>query len=172
MPAPLDPAKRAAIADAIRAGGMSRNAIARALGVSAGMVSKVARELEEAGQVDTAFDRSNTETATRAAQVDNAARRAALEAEFLKVAEEELARRDQPVKWGNFGGRDNTYAEVELPAPTFGMRSTLVATAARAVKAAADLAGTAGNGAVAESVRLLEALAGVDPAPDPTSEAA
>lgn len=144
MPPPLDPVKRAAIEDAIRSGGMSRNQIAREHEVAQGTVSRIARALEAAGEPP-AFDRAAVEAATQARAKDNAQRRADLEAEFLAVAAEQLAQRDRPCVWGNFGGKENTYAEQELERPTFGMVSTLVSTAARAAKAAADLAAGGDN---------------------------
>jgi transposase-like protein len=68
MPAPLDPAKRQAIADAIRAGG-HRNAIARTHGVSPSTVTGIAKQ----EGIDGAFDRAATKKATEAARVDAAA---------------------------------------------------------------------------------------------------
>ena len=129
--------------------------------VAAGTVTRYARALEQAGRLDTpaAFDRTKVEAATRARAKDNAARRADLEAEFLQVAAEELARRDAPVTWGNFGGKDNTYEEVELPRPTFGMRGTLVTTAARATKAALDLAAAARDTGTERAGTLLDQIA-------------
>lgn len=79
MPAPLDASKRAAILTDIKAGKLSRNAIARAHGVSSSTVTKLARDTGDA----TAFDRSQTEKATRAVEIDNRARRAIIAAELL-----------------------------------------------------------------------------------------
>ena len=68
MPPPLDPDKRAAIADAIRAGG-TRNGIARQHNVSGRTVTKIAEE----DDLDTsAWDRVQTERATEAARLDMA----------------------------------------------------------------------------------------------------
>ena len=71
------------------------------------------------------------------------------------MAAEQLAKRDAPCVWGNFGGKENTYAEQELERPTFGMVSTLVSTAARAAKAAADLGSTGDNPAEQGRVAVL-----------------
>lgn len=150
MPAPLDPAKREAIEADVRAGNLSRNRIAKAHGVGTSTVSRIAAALAEQG-VPT-FDRSSTAAATRAAQVDNAERRARLEAEFLRRAEAELAQCDEPVIVGQFGGRDNTWAEREFDRAPHNVRSTLVSTAQRAAKAAADLA-LVGAGDPAEQAR-------------------
>jgi transposase-like protein len=73
VPAPLDPDKRAAIAQAIRDGG-TRNAIARDHDVAQSTVSRIA---EQEGLVD-AFDRSEIKRATEAKQADLAAQRAQL----------------------------------------------------------------------------------------------
>lgn len=73
MPAPLDPAKRAAIAADIRAGGTGRNAIAKKHGVSGSVVGKIAA----AEGIDGPWDRSQTKAATVAAQVDAVSERVA-----------------------------------------------------------------------------------------------
>lgn len=67
MPAPLDPDKRNAIADAIRAGG-TRNQIARDHGVSGATVTSIAKT----ENLTDAFDRSATKEATAASVVDGA----------------------------------------------------------------------------------------------------
>jgi hypothetical protein len=77
MPAPLDPAKRAAIIGAIRAGG-HRNAIAREHNVSPSTVTGIAKT---EGMAD-AFDRTSMKRATEARQADLAAERVRL-AELL-----------------------------------------------------------------------------------------
>lgn len=81
MPPPLDPAKREAIADAIRAGG-TRNAIARDHDVSPSTVTGIAKTLEADEPGVVAFDRSATKTATAARSTDLAGRKAHL-AELL-----------------------------------------------------------------------------------------
>ena len=79
MPEPLAPARRAAIADDIRAGRLGCNAIARLHGVSPGTVSKIAR------QEGHFFERSiHTATATRAHQIDCAAARLEKEIELTE----------------------------------------------------------------------------------------
>lgn len=74
MPAPLAPKLRAAILADIDAGELSRNATARKHGVSVSTVSRIA---DQEGRTD-AFDRSDTENATKAKVADLAARRAEL----------------------------------------------------------------------------------------------
>lgn len=73
MPPRLPDDKRAAILADIQAGTKSRNQIARDRGVSVSTVTKLA---QESGNAD-AFDRSQTKSATAAAQADNRAKRAA-----------------------------------------------------------------------------------------------
>lgn len=160
MPAPLDPAVSAAILDAVKAGGRSRAAIAREHGVSAATVGNIARR---AGVVD-AFDRSATAAATTAALVDNASRRAALETKLLQRAEAELAECDAGMFVGQFGGKDNVWSEKWFDKAPHNVRSTLVATAARALKAAADLAAGSADGVNAHTRSLLEQLAESEPA--------
>jgi len=104
VPPPLDPAKRAAIAEDIRAG-KARNAIARERGVSPATVSNIAREN------NLTFDRTLTETATRAKQIDNKARRAALAERLLDKATDLLDLMDEPYLVYAFGGKDNDYNE-------------------------------------------------------------
>lgn len=77
MPAPLDPAKREAIAADIRAGN-PRNEIARWHEVSGSTVTKIARELEAESPGVVAFDRSATKSATEARSTDLAAKKAEL----------------------------------------------------------------------------------------------
>lgn len=84
MPAPLDPARREEIAQAIRdgAGTRSRNSIAREHNVSPSTVSKIA---EEAG-IENPFDRTLLARACEAKTVDNRARRAQLAEDHLSDA--------------------------------------------------------------------------------------
>lgn len=79
MPRRLDDTKRAAILTDIKTGAKPRNQIARDHGVSPSTVTGIARD---AG-LDTAFDRSAVESATRAKVADNAARRAQIVSDLL-----------------------------------------------------------------------------------------
>lgn len=81
MPAPLTEAKRKQIVT-LHAQGLSRNAIAREAGVSAGTVTNVCR----ANDLD--FDRSQTKKATAGKQIDARALRASLAGDALQVASE------------------------------------------------------------------------------------
>jgi hypothetical protein len=79
MPARIPDHTRAAILADIHAGTKGRNQIARDHGVSVGTVTKLA----QGDGVTTAFDRSETAKATRAAIEDNRSRRARIAAELL-----------------------------------------------------------------------------------------
>jgi hypothetical protein len=82
VPKPLDPQKRAAILDDIKAGGTCRG-IARKHEVSDASVRKIAKD---AGITD-AFSRAQTENATRARTADMKAQRAQLAADLLADAQ-------------------------------------------------------------------------------------
>lgn len=79
MASQLTPDERAAILADIQAGELSRNAIARKHKRGAATITDIAKT---AGLTD-AFDRSDTETATRARAADMKARRAVLAADLL-----------------------------------------------------------------------------------------
>lgn len=89
MPAPIDPAKRQAILDAIKAGAgqRSRADIAREFKVAASFVGKIASE----SGLDDVWDRTQTKKATEAAQVDLAARLIKQASRNAGVAEQILA---------------------------------------------------------------------------------
>lgn len=99
MPPPLDPDKRAAILQAIRAGGRSRGAIARDHDVSPSTVTNIAK----AAGLNTAFDRAQTKKATEAAQVDHKARLVALASRAAGVSENVIASMEQMTAedWAN-----------------------------------------------------------------------
>ena len=88
MPKPLPEDKRAAILADIQAGEKSRNQIARDHGVGVATVSNIAKA---AGLAD-AFDRSQTEKAARAREVDAKALRAQLKLDLLEDAQKLRAR--------------------------------------------------------------------------------
>jgi AraC-like DNA-binding protein len=109
---PIDPAKRQRILE-LHATGLSRNEIAREAGVSGSTVSKVC---SEAGLT---FDRTKTVAATKALVADAKHRRAELAEHLLDDADRLRRQLWEPAKAFSFGGRDNTYNEVELDKPTF-----------------------------------------------------
>lgn len=108
MPAPLDPDKRAAIAQAIRDGN-GRNEIARFFEVSPGSVSNIARE---EGLTD-AFDRTATERATEAARLDMAAWRASFAQRLAQRAEwvEDRFDEQQPTVIGTKEGAEIVWTD-------------------------------------------------------------
>jgi transposase-like protein len=128
VPAPLDPVLRAAIAEAIKAGG-KRNEIAREHSVSPSTVSKIARDDGLTG----AFDRSQTKNATEAARVDNAALRASTSRRFLEEANRFLDDLHKPHTAYNFGGKDNTFNSKEFPEPPVTDKRNLITAAAVAI---------------------------------------
>lgn len=79
MPAPLDPEKREAIEQAIRDGG-NRNAIGREHGVAGSTVGRIAKQMEDRGDLNpgSAFDRANTKNARAALDEDQALQRSKL----------------------------------------------------------------------------------------------
>lgn len=83
MPPPLPAKKRAAILADIQAGAKSRNQIARDHGVSASTVTNIANDSGMAN----AFDRTQTENATRARAVDVKALREQLKLDLLDDAQ-------------------------------------------------------------------------------------
>lgn len=94
MPKPLDPAKREAVLADIKAGGKSRNEIAREHGVAASTVGKIA-----AGEgIADAFDRTHTLKGARAKQADNVAKRAQLQSDLLDDGQRVRARIWGPCK--------------------------------------------------------------------------
>lgn len=82
MPKPLSDTLRTAIAADIKAG-KPRNQIARDHGVSGSSVTKIAK----AEHLDGAFDRAQTNKATRARADDNAAKRTQLQSDLLDDAQ-------------------------------------------------------------------------------------
>jgi len=127
MPPRIPDTKREAIATDIHAK-LPRNEIARKHGVSGSTVSGIAREI---GSTE-AFDRSQTENATRAVQVDNAARRAELSRRFLEEAHAALDDLHAKTLVFAFGGRDNEYNERTLDKPPTADKRNLMIIAATA----------------------------------------
>ncbi|GAA1454152.1 hypothetical protein [Nocardiopsis tropica] len=117
--------QRASILEDIRAGGSCRG-IAKDHGVSPGSVTNIAKK---AGLSD-AFERADTEKATRARTTDMAALRAEISEKYLRKASELLDQMDQPHLVFSFGGKENTYNEAVLErAPTGDLRNLMTASA-------------------------------------------
>lgn len=109
---PLTDDERQAILNDIRAG-KPRNQTARDHQRSPATITKIAYD------AGLAFDRSATKSACDAKRVDNAARRTALVAALLEDADRLRLQMFAPTTVFNFGGRDNTYVERQVPEPTF-----------------------------------------------------
>jgi hypothetical protein len=101
--------------------------------MAAATVSGIARA------ADLQFDRADTELALRARLIDLATVREDLARKFLLRADESLEAMDSPTILGGFGGRDNTWNETLLDAPTYEQRQTLLRTAHMAAQKAVDL---------------------------------
>lgn len=129
MPAPLSDELRAAILADIRAGELSRNAIARTHGVGQGTVTLIARAAGES------FDRAarKTRSATLASTNDLRDRRARLAERLAAEAELLIDSLHKPHVAFNFGGKDNTYAEHEMAEPDVKAKQTILTAAAIAL---------------------------------------
>ena len=157
MPAPLAASRRAAILEDIRAGGKSRNQIARKHHVAASTVGRIAAE----EGVRDAFDRTNTLKGARAKAADNKAKRAQLQSDLLDDAQWVRARIHGPCKVV-VGGPDGAEI-VELDeAPLEGIKAgfTAIGIIVDMDRAYEKDAASSGGAAHAESVmgRLAVAL--------------
>jgi transposase-like protein len=153
MPAPLDPDKREAIAQAIRDGGR-RNEIARQHDVSPGTVSNVARE---EGLTD-AFDRTATERATAARNADVTARRSELKALLVEDAHRLRELLWEPCTVYKFGGKDNTLNSVDLEEPDFEGKRNLMTSVGIAVDKVEKLERLDLGGGIEEAAGLIRDL--------------
>lgn len=133
----------------LHAAGMTRNDIAREMGISGATVSKLAAD---AGLT---FDRTAVAAATKARQADLADRRSRLELKNLKVAEQLLDQINQPHLAFNFGGKDNTYTEKQLDRPPVRDVKDLVAAASIATTASLRIAALDTSNGVDEAKSML-----------------
>jgi transposase-like protein len=164
VPRPLADDIRAAILADIRAGKLSRNAIARKHGVGAATVTRLAQEA--AGP--TPFDRSKTVQATRAREADTAEARAALAARrtafavrLQGVAEAEADRLHAPTLYWDWGGKDHTYAQKVQPEPTAGDRRAILGSIAVALDKSLKLVPPTEDGAAESRSAISDLLAGL-----------
>lgn len=164
MPRPLADNVRAAILTDIRAGKLSRNAIAKKHGVGAGTVTRLAQDA--AGP--TPFDRSKTVQATRAREADTAearaelaARRTAFAVRLQGVAEAEADRLHAPTLYWDWGGKDHTYAQKVQPEPTAGDRRAIMGSIAVAVDKSLRLVPPTEDGAAESRSAISDLLAGL-----------
>jgi hypothetical protein len=91
--------------------GLGRNEIARQMDRPVGTVTLMAR------RVGVRFDNTNTEIAVEAARQRAALLRTQLSLRMLNDAEALLEQMWEPTRIGNFGGRNNTWSEVEVEQP-------------------------------------------------------
>ena len=108
----------------LHAAGLSRNDIVRTVGISAGSVTRIC---QAAGR---AFDRASTKDATLARTRDMAQARIDLAWRLEKAAVDMLDMIDRPFTVFNFGGKDNTFEQAELPSAPVEARRTIVTSAA------------------------------------------
>lgn len=153
MPPPLDPDKRAAIAQAIRGGGR-RNEVARAHGVSPSTVTTIAKH----EGIDGAFDRTATKRATEARNADVAAERARLKQLLVSDAHRLRELLWKPCTVYKFGGKDNTLNSVDLAEPDFEGKRNLMTSVGIAVDKVAALEKLDMGGGVEEAAGLIRDL--------------
>lgn len=127
MAAPLTDDDRERIRQ-LHAEGLSRNAIAEQLGRSAGVVSKICKQL------GLSFDRSATKAAVEAAVIDAKAKRTQLANDLLDDAAKIREQLWTPALVYSFGGRDNSYAEMWHDRPDFAAQLKIMQTVGLAVE--------------------------------------
>jgi len=151
VPKALDPAKRNAIIADIKAG-HQRNQIARDHTVSGSTVTKIAGQ---EGLTD-AFDRTQTENATRARGIDLAATRAALIERLYGIAGRMLDRVESPYTQIISGPAGAELVTTKLP-PLRDAQAGM-SSAAIALDKAARLEDRQGDGKVDQAKSLLGAM--------------
>lgn len=148
----------------LAATGMSRNDIARELGISAGSVTGIAKA------IGVGFDRSRTAVAVEARRIDCKTRRVALSARMLDEATALLDMLHQPFLAFAFGGRDNTYREHKLERPPTGDIRNLMQSASTAIGRHIDLEkvdAAAGSEDAKSMLTALGAALGIRAVDDP-----
>lgn len=83
--------------------------------------------------------RPRTKRACESTKLDNAARRAQLAADLLADAQQLRAQLFKPAMAHNFGGKDNTFEEHEIPQPTFADQRNIMAACRLASTTSMDL---------------------------------
>jgi transposase-like protein len=145
--------------------GVSLGHIAAELGRSKSTVSNWCR------RHNLTYDSTRTRAAAEAVTATNQEKRARLETRFLDEAANLLDELHRPHLAYNFGGKENTYAEHELPEPDITGKKALIQAAGTAVDKAVKLAEVdkASTGAQAgkSMVGALFAALAVTPIEDP-----
>jgi hypothetical protein len=145
---PLTDAEKARISELYEAGKSCR-AIATDTGRSPSTVAAYARKM------GLTFNTERTANATAAKQASNREKRATLESRFLDEAAKLLDQLSEPVLAYNFGGKDNTYEEHQLPEPDIKGKKDLIQAAGTAVDKAIKLAEADKAGAGAEAGKSM-----------------
>jgi hypothetical protein len=133
MPRSWGSAEDAQLRD-LHARGLSLNACVASMGWSLGTISNHAKKL------GLSWDRSKTKAATAAHVIDNKALRASTETRLLVKANEWLDQTSQPCTLRNFGGKDNTLAELDVDQPAFIDIKHLMSSASLALTASLRIA--------------------------------
>lgn len=152
MPPPLDPQLRADILRDIQDGQLSRNEIARRRNVSPSTVSKIAKD----SGTTAAFDRTQTVKATRAKQLDNAARRTDLIDRMYAMASHMLDRVESPYTQVITGPAGAEFVTTKLP-PLRDAQAGM-SSAAIAIDKAARMEAANGDSRVEQARSLLSGL--------------
>lgn len=148
---PLSDETRDAVAR-LHGQGYGCNAIARELGISAGSVSKIARDR------GLKFDRAATDLATRARTIDLAYTRTLLLQKMSVAASDLLDEIDGPYLVYAFGGRDNDYNEHLLDTPPVEVRRTALIAAGATVDRVAKYLDTRPDADLDEALSVLDRL--------------
>lgn len=154
MPPRMAPDKREAILKDIRAGGMSRNQVARKHGVSASVVGKIAAR---AGITD-AWDRTHALKGARAKAADNKAMRSQLQSDLLRDAQKLRGRAWSKYKVPLSGAEGIEVIELDLP-PLPDVRAAYTAIGICVDKDAAIERSAATGAGTAEAESLMGRLA-------------
>lgn len=136
----------------LHAAGKTRNQIGREIGRSPSTVSKLADKL------GLSFDRGPTAAATAAKTADLAARRVALAERLHDDAERLREQLWAPCTIGQFGGKDNTWAQIDKPRPPFADQRQIMSAVSIAVDKSTKLAPPKDDNGATEVGALLTSL--------------
>lgn len=132
------------------AAGLSLNRTAKELGRAPSSVRLASKRL------GLSWDRSKTEKAVKARQVDMAAERAELAADLLQDAKRLREQMWQPAVVFAFGGRDGDYSEHRVTEPPAADKRTLMQASTAALTAHLRLVDHDSDGGVAEARSVLD----------------
>ena len=115
--------------------GLNRTQIARATGIDDAELTKL---LREEGLV---LDVTRVKARNKGRLEEAAEQRSRIMRKMMNASESLLSQMDAPTRVFNFGGRDNTFAEVELDAPPIADKLRLISEAARGEAGRVDRCG-------------------------------